>query len=91
MLPFSFLSGIKRWGITAGKCRYEAQIDTDSSGLDTSTWSPTIHELVNTKAVEMGPYNLELDYDYWNYSKLTRHIFFLSFLLYAFSLTFHSR
>ncbi|KAK2758989.1 tRNA(m(1)G37)methyltransferase [Arachnomyces sp. PD_36] len=34
---------------------------------DTTTWSPTIQELVAAKTVELGPYNLELDYDYFSY------------------------
>ena len=36
---------------------------------DTSTWSPKLSELVKSSQVEITPYNLELDYDYWNYCK----------------------
>lgn len=34
---------------------------------DATTWSPTINELVEKGTVGLGPYDLELDYDYWNY------------------------
>ncbi|KAL4953245.1 guanine(37)-N1-methyltransferase [Aspergillus filifer] len=33
---------------------------------DTATWSPTINELVNSGAVGLQPYDLTLNYDYWN-------------------------
>ncbi|KKA25536.1 tRNA (guanine(37)-N1)-methyltransferase [Rasamsonia emersonii CBS 393.64] len=34
---------------------------------DATTWSPTINELVEKGTVGLGPYDLELDYDYWSY------------------------
>ncbi|KAL5332983.1 guanine methyltransferase Trm5 [Aspergillus crustosus] len=34
---------------------------------DTATWSPTINELVNSGIAEIEPYELTLEYDYWNY------------------------
>lgn len=34
---------------------------------DASTWSPKLSELVKASQVSLLPYNLELDYDYWNY------------------------
>ncbi|RDW86662.1 tRNA (guanine) methyltransferase [Aspergillus mulundensis] len=37
---------------------------------DTATWSPTINELVNNGIVGVGPFNLELDYDYWLHSDI---------------------
>jgi tRNA (guanine37-N1)-methyltransferase len=36
---------------------------------DATTWSPTICELVSKGTVGLGPYELVLDYDYWNYCK----------------------
>ncbi|KAK2882541.1 hypothetical protein FQN49_000268 [Arthroderma sp. PD_2] len=32
---------------------------------DTTTWSPTIQKLVEAKSMELKPYDLHLDYDYW--------------------------
>ncbi|KAL4918817.1 hypothetical protein BDW62DRAFT_210213 [Aspergillus aurantiobrunneus] len=37
---------------------------------DTATWSPTINELVGSGVVGLGPYDLTLDYDYWNHSDI---------------------
>lgn len=34
---------------------------------DASTWSPKLSDLVKASQVSLSPYNLELDYDYWNY------------------------
>lgn len=34
---------------------------------DKATWSPVINELVEKGAVDVSPYDLELDYDYWSY------------------------
>ncbi|EAS37001.3 tRNA methyltransferase Trm5 [Coccidioides immitis RS] len=34
---------------------------------DVSTWSPTIEQLVEAKTVEVNPFDLQLDYDYWTY------------------------
>jgi len=38
-----------------------------ADGLDTATWSPKISELVEKGTVGLRPFDLELDYDYWNY------------------------
>ena len=35
--------------------------------LDAATWGPKLAELVKASQVSLSPYNLELDYDYWNY------------------------
>lgn len=35
--------------------------------LDASTWGAKLSELVKTSQVSLLPYNLDLDYDYWNY------------------------
>ncbi|PGH13077.1 hypothetical protein AJ79_03914 [Helicocarpus griseus UAMH5409] len=37
---------------------------------DTATWSPTIQELVERKAVELRPFKLLLDYDYFTYKDI---------------------
>lgn len=34
---------------------------------DTSTWSEKLQDLVAAEQVAVTPYNLYLDYDYWNY------------------------
>lgn len=34
---------------------------------DKTTWSPTINALVEKGTVDVMPYDLELDYDYWPY------------------------
>lgn len=34
---------------------------------DTSTWSQKLQDLVSAEEVALTPYNLHLDYDYWNY------------------------
>lgn len=36
---------------------------------DSSTWSPKISELVKSSQIDLTPYNLKIDYDYWNYRK----------------------
>lgn len=42
--------------------------------LDASTWSPKLSELVKASHVNLLPYNLELDYDYWNYRMYVQDI-----------------
>ncbi|KAL2037309.1 hypothetical protein N7G274_009998 [Stereocaulon virgatum] len=37
---------------------------------DSSTWSPKISELVESSQIDLTPYNLEIDYDYWNYQDI---------------------
>lgn len=39
---------------------------------DKTTWSPLINELVEKGAVDVSPYDLELDYDYWSYGMASR-------------------
>lgn len=34
---------------------------------DTSTWSEKLQDLVAEEQVAVTPYNLHLDYDYWNH------------------------
>ncbi|EZF32074.1 tRNA (guanine(37)-N1)-methyltransferase [Trichophyton mentagrophytes] len=41
---------------------------------DAATWSPTIRELVEAKSVELKPYDLHLDYDYWLYHDILSSI-----------------
>ncbi|KAE8349815.1 hypothetical protein BDV28DRAFT_160168 [Aspergillus coremiiformis] len=41
---------------------------------DTTTWSPTINELVENGAVGIGQYDLDLDYDYWTYADIMNAI-----------------
>ncbi|EFR02228.1 tRNA (guanine-N(1)-)-methyltransferase [Nannizzia gypsea CBS 118893] len=41
---------------------------------DATTWSPTIRELVEAKSVELKPYDLQLDYDYWLYHDILSSI-----------------
>ena len=41
--------------------------------LDASTWSPRLSELVEAFQVSLLPYNLELNYDYWNYCMYVWH------------------
>lgn len=36
---------------------------------DDSTWSATVKRLVEAKTVEVRPYNLLLNYDYWTYGE----------------------
>ena len=42
---------------------------------DMTTWSPIIRQLVDEKTVEVQPYNLPLDYDYWSYREYFSRIF----------------
>lgn len=37
---------------------------------DTSTWSQKLQDLVSAEEVALTPYNLHLDYDYWNYHEI---------------------
>ncbi|WEW58592.1 tRNA(m(1)G37)methyltransferase [Emydomyces testavorans] len=37
---------------------------------DVSTWSPTVKALVDAKSVEVNPFELQLDYDYWTYAEI---------------------
>ncbi|KAL2860788.1 uncharacterized protein BJX67DRAFT_375800 [Aspergillus lucknowensis] len=41
---------------------------------DTTTWSPKVSELVGGGVVDVGPYDLTLDYDYWNYADIISSI-----------------
>lgn len=41
-----------------------------ADGVDAATWSPKISELVEKGTVGLRPFDLELDYDYWNYCEL---------------------
>ncbi|KAL2000402.1 hypothetical protein VTN02DRAFT_3167 [Thermoascus thermophilus] len=41
---------------------------------DSTTWSRKIAELVESGKVGLGPYDLELDYDYWNYADIISSI-----------------
>ena len=36
---------------------------------DASTWSSKLSELVKSSQIALTPYNLELEYNYWNYCK----------------------
>ena len=40
---------------------------------DASTWSPKLSELIKTSQVSLLPYDLKLDYDYWNYRMYVQH------------------
>ena len=40
---------------------------------DASTWSPKLSELIRTSQVSLLPYDLKLDYDYWNYRMYMQH------------------
>ena len=44
---------------------------------DASTWSPKLLELIKTSQVSLLPYNLKLDYDYWNYRMYVQHADFI--------------
>ena len=35
--------------------------------VDTSTWTPRLQELVQEKTIAIEPYQLNLDYGYWNH------------------------
>ncbi|KZZ88845.1 tRNA methyltransferase Trm5 [Ascosphaera apis ARSEF 7405] len=41
---------------------------------DKTTWSPVLQELVDKSTIEVFPYNLLLDYDYWNYEDIISSI-----------------
>ncbi|KAF3481911.1 tRNA methyltransferase [Arthroderma uncinatum] len=41
---------------------------------DITTWSPTIRQLVEAKSMELKPYDLHLDYDYWLYHDILASI-----------------
>lgn len=41
---------------------------------DTSTWSPKLLELVRASQVDVIPFTLKLDYDYWNYRMYVRFV-----------------
>ncbi|KAM5434807.1 tRNA(m(1)G37)methyltransferase [Microsporum canis] len=41
---------------------------------DAATWSPTIQQLVEAKSMELNPYDLHLDYDYWLYHDILASI-----------------
>ncbi|KAI1978884.1 tRNA(m(1)G37)methyltransferase [Ophidiomyces ophidiicola] len=46
----------------------------DIKSDDASTWSHTIKELVDAKSVEVNPFDLHLDYDYWTYPEIISSI-----------------
>jgi tRNA (guanine37-N1)-methyltransferase len=41
--------------------------------LDSASWSTKIQELVEAKRIAITAYNLELDYDHWNYRMYVGH------------------
>ncbi|EZF49715.1 hypothetical protein H103_06776 [Trichophyton rubrum CBS 288.86] len=41
---------------------------------DAATWPPTVQKLVEAKSVELKPYDLHLDYDYWLYRMCNREM-----------------
>ena len=42
---------------------------TGTDSIDESTWSPTISDLVKSQDISIVPFDLELDYSYWQYRK----------------------
>ncbi|PGG96318.1 tRNA (guanine(37)-N1)-methyltransferase [Blastomyces parvus] len=46
----------------------------DIKADDVKTWSPTIQRLVEAKSVELRPFNLLLDYDYFTYKDIVDSI-----------------
>ncbi|RKF53487.1 tRNA -methyltransferase [Golovinomyces cichoracearum] len=48
-----------------GKC---VILDPQVKPEDPSTWSPMLAEAVNANKIKILPYDVKLDYDYWNYS-----------------------
>lgn len=47
-----------------GKCLL---LNPEVKAEDSSTWSETLHEVSKRKEVTIIPYDLELDYNYWQY------------------------
>lgn len=47
-----------------GKC---VILDPQVKPEDPSTWSPMLAEAVNANKIKILPYDVKLDYDYWNY------------------------
>ncbi|KAA6409571.1 MAG: tRNA (guanine) methyltransferase Trm5 [Lasallia pustulata] len=41
---------------------------------DASTWTPTIHQLIEKRVVDVAPWELELNYDYWTYQDIMHAI-----------------
>lgn len=41
---------------------------------DVSTWSPKLRELVESSQVHLEPFDVDLDYDYWNYADVMSSI-----------------
>lgn len=46
------------------------KLHVDTADLDSATWSNTINELVEKGTIGLGPYTLELGYDFWTYCRL---------------------
>ena len=44
------------------------------STLDPKTWSDALQEAVNAEEVKVIPYDLTLNYDYWNYCMIVRYL-----------------
>lgn len=42
-------------------------VESEPGLADSTTWSSNLKEAVNAKELGVIPYNLKLDYDYWNY------------------------
>jgi hypothetical protein len=40
---------------------------SSNSNLDSTTWSPILHQAVSAKELGVIPFSLHLDYDYWTY------------------------
>ena len=70
ILLFGFLKFLKVFkflGLFGTLGSIGAESMSACSLLDASTWSPRLSELVEAFQVSLLPYNLELNYDYWNY------------------------
>ncbi|KAI5290224.1 tRNA(m(1)G37)methyltransferase [Ascosphaera acerosa] len=67
------------WDLRREKMGGELRTDSDAKCLlldekvkanDKATWSPILQELVDKSTVQVQPYNLLLDYDYWTYDDI---------------------
>ena len=67
-LSFVVFSLEKKRGDRVGVCgERERERELRCCLSDASTWSPKLSELIKTSQVNLLPYDLILDYDYWNY------------------------
>ncbi|KAJ5555279.1 tRNA transferase Trm5/Tyw2 [Penicillium sp. DV-2018c] len=74
LLTLPRVQGVHEVKDETGQVRKALLLREDVKPDDEATWSPTINELVKKGTVTIGPFELVLDYDYWQYHDIISSI-----------------